>query len=46
VNQDLETGESEEFEAFPALEIEDRKFYAIGAFGWTWEELEAATVGA
>lgn len=38
VNQDFETGKSDESEAFAAVEIEGHKFYPIGAFGWTWEE--------
>lgn len=38
VNQDLETGESDEFETFPAVEIEGRKLHGIGAFSWIWEE--------
>lgn len=38
VNQDFETGESEEFEEFPAVARDGQNLYAIGAFAWTWEE--------
>jgi len=46
VNQEFDTGKSEEFETFPAMEIEGRKLYGIGAYVWTWEEAENSGVGA
>ena len=40
VNQNFETGEPEESEKFAAIERDGRRLYPIGAFGWTWEEVE------
>lgn len=43
VNHDLETNESEDYEVFPAIEVDAKKFYAIGAYCWTWENVECQT---
>lgn len=46
INHDFETGCSDEFEAFPAIEVEGQKLYGIGAYSWMWEEVEEEPVGA
>jgi hypothetical protein len=40
VNQDFDTGYSEEFETFPAVQHGGRRFYAIGSGSWVWDEVE------
>ncbi len=45
VNQDFETGESEEFEVFTAIERTGVKYYSIGAYSWAWEEPDVAMTG-
>jgi hypothetical protein len=44
VNQDFTTGDSEEFETFPAVSIEGLNYYPIGAFQWTWENASSANI--
>ncbi len=41
VNQDFETGHSDEFETFPAIQRAGSRFYPIGSGSWTWEEAES-----
>jgi hypothetical protein len=44
VNQDFETGQSDESEAFAAFERDGQKFYPVGSGSWIWEESEAVAV--
>ncbi len=40
VNQDLQTGHSDESESFSGFQRDGRKYYPIGSGAWTWDVWE------
>jgi hypothetical protein len=40
VNQDLQTGESDDYEEFSGLVVDGEKLYPVGAGSWIWDETE------
>jgi len=45
VNQDFETGESDEFDTFASIVREGISLYPIGSGSWMWEEEDEIQVG-